>query len=63
MEVKLGHRVEARDLRGINECGDAFGDRFRRGIVLYGGTEVLPLGDNLHAVPLSFLRGHPCPAS
>ncbi|NCC52368.1 MAG: ATP-binding protein [Spartobacteria bacterium] len=57
IEVKLGHRVDARDLKGLKECADALGNRFLRGIVVYGGYEVLPLGHNLYAVPLSFLRG------
>jgi uncharacterized protein len=57
IEVKAGHRVDARDLRGLAECRDALGKRFLHGIVMYGGTEVLPLGNRLFAVPLAFLRG------
>ena len=57
IEVKTGHRVDARDLKGLAECREALGSRFLHGIVLYGGTNVLPLGNRLFAVPLSFLRG------
>jgi uncharacterized protein len=57
IEVKLGNRVDVRDLKGLRECADVLGDRLRRGIVLYGGSEVLPLGHNQYAVPLAFLRG------
>jgi uncharacterized protein len=57
IEVKHGHRVDARDLKGLKECADSLGERLCRGIVLYGGDDVLPLGRNLHAVPLAFLRG------
>lgn len=57
MEVKAGQRIDARDLKGLAECREALGKRFRRGIVFYGGGEVQPLGDRCIAVPLSFLRG------
>lgn len=57
IEVKLGMRLDARDLKGIHECRDALGKRFRRGIVLYGGSDLLPLDRDLYAVPLAILRG------
>ncbi len=57
IEVKAGQRVDARDLKGLMECREALGSRFLHGIVLYGGADVLPLGNRLFAVPLSFLRG------
>ena len=31
------------------------GSKFHRGVVLSGGTEVIPFGENLHAVPASWL--------
>jgi predicted AAA+ superfamily ATPase len=57
IEVKAGHRIDARDLKGIAECRQALGSRFLHGIVLYGGADVLPIGDRLFAVPFSFLLG------
>lgn len=57
IEVKAGRRVDTRDLRGMRECRAALGRRFRRGIVLYGGKEVLPLEREVVAVPLSILAG------
>jgi len=55
IEVKVGCRIDQRDLSGLHECRDSLGKHFRRGIVLYGGKEVLPLGDRMIAVPLSIL--------
>lgn len=55
IEIKQGHRVDARDLRGLHECREALGARFLRGIVLYGGQETQPLDDRLAAVPLAVL--------
>jgi predicted AAA+ superfamily ATPase len=57
VEIKAGHRVDARDLKGLRECRAALGARFRRGIVLYGGSEPHALEDRLFALPLSVLLG------
>ncbi len=34
---------------------DALGEQFVAGVALYGGDQVLPFGDRLHAVPISAL--------
>jgi predicted AAA+ superfamily ATPase len=57
VEVKSTATVKADSLRGLHRFSDAAGPRFKRGIVLYDGTETLPLGDGIHAVPLSSLWG------
>lgn len=57
VEVKSTATVKADSLRGLHRFSDAAGPRFKRGIVLYDGTETLPLGDRIHAVPLSSLWG------
>jgi hypothetical protein len=31
------------------------GNQFHRGVVLYAGREAIPFGENLHALPLSFI--------
>jgi len=58
IEVKTGHRIDARDMKGLAECREVLGGRFHRGIILYGGTEIQPIGDRLYAVPLDILRGN-----
>ena len=55
IEVKLGHRVDARDRKGLRECRAALGSRFRNGVVLYGGNEVVGIEDRIAAVPLGVL--------
>jgi hypothetical protein len=37
------------------------GDRLRAGIVLYCGTDTLPFGENLAAMPISALWSTPAP--
>ena len=39
-------------MRGLESLRAAAGDRFPRGVVLYGGPDVKPLGADLYAVPL-----------
>ena len=54
IEVKAGARVGERDLAGL-EAFKAQTPGVRAGIVAYNGTEVLRLGDDLYAIPLSLL--------
>ncbi len=55
IEVKAASRVRGEDLRGLELLKDIAGDRFRRGVVLYTGSDSVPLGDDLHAMPISVL--------
>ena len=57
VEVKSTATVKADSLRGLHRLAEAVGSRFTKGIVLYDGTEALPLGDHLQAVSLSSLWG------
>ena len=57
IEVKAGATVGAQDFKGLRMLAEAVGKRFRRGVVLYTGTTVIPFGANLHALPVSAL---PC---
>jgi predicted AAA+ superfamily ATPase len=52
VEVKLSATVSTNDLRGLRTLRDAAGKRFRRGIVLYTGNTVVPLDEQLTAVPM-----------
>jgi hypothetical protein len=53
VEIKATETVTASDLRGLRLLAQATGDRFHRGIVLYGGADVVPFAPNLHAVPVN----------
>ncbi len=55
IEVKLSSRVQDQDVRGLELLRDLTGDRFRRGVVLYGGKESVSLGRRLHALPIDAL--------
>ena len=55
IEVKAASRVRDEDVRGLELLRDLAGDRFCRGVVLYTGGESLPLGTDLHALPIDSL--------
>jgi predicted AAA+ superfamily ATPase len=58
VEVKAAATVKTSDLRGLKKLASVAGDQFRMGVLLYDGTETMPLGNDLWAVPLSTLWGH-----
>ena len=55
IEVKRAREVPTRATVGIDAFRARYRDRFRRGLVLYAGSHVLPLGDDVWAVPISTL--------
>lgn len=55
VEVKASRTLRAEDLVGLRSLGAALGARWHRGVVLYGGSEVVSFGPRLHAVPISAL--------
>lgn len=57
VEVKASATVKEGDLRGLKKLASVAGDQFKMGVLLYDGTETMPLGDRLWAAPLSTLWG------
>lgn len=57
VEVKAAATVKKSDFRGLRRLASVSGKQFKRGVILYDGTETLPLGDKLWAVPISTLWG------
>jgi predicted AAA+ superfamily ATPase len=55
LEVKAGQTPKREWFRWLGHMRDVLGDRFRAGVVLYGGQHVLPFGDRLIAIPISAL--------
>ncbi|HEY9279222.1 MAG TPA: DUF4143 domain-containing protein, partial [Eoetvoesiella sp.] len=58
VEVKAVATVKESDLRGLKKLAGIAGDQFRMGVLLYDGTETMPLGDRIWAAPLSSLWGN-----
>lgn len=57
VEIKAAATIRESDLRGLKRLMNAAEDYFTLGIILYDGTETLPLGDRLWAAPISTLWG------
>ncbi len=57
VELKAAASVKQSDLHGLKRFKSVAKDQFKSGIILYDGTETLPLGDALWAVPISTLWG------
>ena len=55
VEVKASATLSGSDMRGLQALAHTAGKSWIRGVLLYTGTEVIPFGSNLHAVPLSHL--------
>ena len=52
IEVKASASVDGSDFRGLRHLQDTEGERFQRGIVLYGGREQVAFSERLTALPL-----------
>ena len=57
VEVKAAASINESDLRGLKKLASLAGDQFKMGVLLYDGTEIMPLSEKLWAVPLSTLWG------
>jgi predicted AAA+ superfamily ATPase len=55
VEVKAAASVSPADTHGMVALSELAGDDFVRGVILYGGDTVVPIRENIHAVPLSCL--------
>jgi predicted AAA+ superfamily ATPase len=55
IEVKASATVTSHDFNGLRALSAMAGARFHRGIVLYIGTEIVPFGANLYALPVDAL--------
>jgi predicted AAA+ superfamily ATPase len=55
LEVKASANLQSKDFQGLRELAQVLGPAFHRGVVLYTGSEVLPFGPGLWAVPMAGL--------
>lgn len=55
IEVKAAASVVGEDFRGLRSLAEDAGRQFESGTVLYMGREVVPFGERLFAIPISFL--------
>ena len=53
IEVKASSTVDGKDFKGLHHLQETEPDSFLRGFVFYSGSELVPFGKNLWAMPLS----------
>ena len=55
IEVKASATVTGADFRGLSHLQEVLGKRFCRGVILYAGSEGVPFGERLAALPVESL--------
>ena len=55
IEAKLDSVPDKHDFAGLKLLRKATGKRFRRGVVIYPGTELVSFGEELWAVPACYM--------
>ncbi|MFT6865748.1 MAG: putative AAA+ superfamily ATPase [Cyclobacteriaceae bacterium] len=57
IEIKAASSLKEQDFKGLKQLAKLAGDKFKKGIILYTGDQVLSGfgGENLHAVPIAAL--------
>jgi hypothetical protein len=55
IEIKSAKSVGGQDFRGLQSLAEAAGNNFHKGIVLYGGSEMISFGSNLFALQINSL--------
>ena len=55
IEVKSSTKIDQNDLKGLKKLKEIAGDKFVKGIIIYTGEHLLPMGKDLYAMPLETL--------
>jgi predicted AAA+ superfamily ATPase len=55
IEIKASESVDPKDFKGLRYLQEKAGNKFIQGIVLYAGSQYVPFGDKLSALPIHTL--------
>lgn len=55
IEIKNSQTVSSSDIKGLVDLQESMGTNFHRGFILYTGSEVIPFGKNIFAIPVWYL--------
>lgn len=58
IEVKGSEKITPADVKGLKYLKERAPKHFLKGIILYAGSQYVPFGDGMHALPISSLWGH-----
>lgn len=59
LEVKASDTLSTHALKGMKKLQNSSGERFKAGYVFYTGNQIIPMADNILAVPVSALWEKP----
>jgi predicted AAA+ superfamily ATPase len=54
IEVKLGGSPDNHDFYGLKLLKETVGEKFEKGVVVYSGSETVPWGEKLWAIPACY---------
>lgn len=57
IEVKWSHRIHESDITHLKSCGEDLKDKLHFSVILYSGTEIVPFGPKIVALPLPAFFG------
>jgi hypothetical protein len=57
IEVKWAHRIDDSDIANLKRCADELKDKLRFSVILYNGSEIVPLSPNMVALPFPVFFG------
>ncbi len=55
IEVKLSKTVHISDFSGLKVLKEIAGNKFSKGVVIYTGSEIVPMGEGMFALPMCYL--------
>lgn len=55
IEIKNSETISPHDFKGLRYLQEEVGESFIKGIIIYNGSQVVPFGKNLYALPISYL--------
>lgn len=55
IEIKASESISIRDSKGLRELQESLGKKFIRGIILYTGSQIVPINAKITALPITAL--------
>ncbi|MCL2070255.1 MAG: ATP-binding protein [Treponema sp.] len=55
IEVKLGGTIDEKDWANMNTLKETLGNKFKKGIIIYTGTDLIQAGRDIWALPVNYL--------
>lgn len=54
IEIKSSADINKKYLSGLHELQELTGDKFKKGLIIYAGQDIIPLSDKIWAVPICY---------